>query len=1018
MKKFVGISQLSILPYWTTILVCFIFAICSIQAQILEKPIPNTVPNIRLLAQSEGNKSLEQQVNQQVNQIEELNPVSRPQTQPKFSLQNIILFILNIFGIVLTFFFGLFLLAKGIGWLVETGQAIQLSQFSWGALTILLLVAPVSLFILGRSQAAIVDSWQLPSPMIESSYFNGTSPNLYQFDFGGRITKLRFRQSEVPDLRQLAEIEKLNSLTEVEISISLSKEITSAVANTNSIDLNVFKNAQNLEVLRLDGLDLSRVQNLEKLPTIKKLWLTRCNSVSLDRINALNGLKELYLNGSDVISLNALAASPNLETLSIADTKVISLAGLENLDALRVIDIRGTDFDADGVQYFFKRPITIISGTSAAQPEINSAAWRWLKIAGIILIFFTMLSFLPLNTFFRRNGVALAQRVFKSTIIGLALLWFLFFLAYLEQPNEAMNAENLQSRFWFIIYSSAWLLPWIVLRPAILLLLETRIVGSSPWAISLKVFACVIPILTIIFPFALLATWGGISIIRNSRSVFALIFLIPVFAVIGAAIFWATITLTPAFAGRRQIALFKQLCKGEDDGINKVIEIPLNYAPATISLKPLAAALGRYLLKIFKPETTQNFELFSVPSIGMLKHAPVLPTVKNNFRGVIVLISSGQLANARRWEMSGLRKWIQSAYQYTAAPIWIVGDWFGELVPSSIEMQQHLNTLNSIQPYISNLVRLPSIPNALGPTTLPTIIADCLDANELTDENKLNELGLGVLLDFAFTPVAVLLRSVFGEATLTDRLDTMFRTVEAAAAFWSLVFIIEFEADVKSSHTVKEEKIKRGINKVLKNEKGENKPLVFSGWASLLNTFCNNSDSDLVRNFANEFDSPCHFSYTELRNMLSIINEQSAIEVPEEIKTRRQLLSLLIALRNVTTAHGSATQAASPELYLEILSAALDLLIDLPWNKAVLLKIEANGTPVFFSGCVQQTEDEIEKFEEVNQTLVFINHEDEEKVRILNAEKYFQVDAETRSVAIYIGEINFFDLLFGTRRSE
>lgn len=952
----------------------------------------------------------------QEKQHSETQADSPKQTEQSSGLKNMLWLFLNIAGISLISFFGLMFLIKIAGWLTQKGQEIELSRISWAGLSVLFTIAPVFLIYFGGSQAETAKSWRLLlSPMKEGGFFSSNEQNLYRTDYAGNITRLKFNQSSLPNFQNLAGIENLTSLKELEIQISSSG--APETAQLNSIDLGIFKKAKNLESLTLDGLNLSQVENIEVLTSVKKLYLPNCSSVTLERINQLRELNDLNLTGTDVKHLDSLGELSNLRSLSIANTSVNKLDGLENLNLLSSLDIRGTSLDAQEVRKFFNHPVMVFPGGSAVKPEINPDVWSWLKPLGLILLLLSVISLLPLKIFIRRRSILLAQRIFRNLMFGLGLLWAATFAAFLERPNDSPSLQVLENRWWFLLYIGIWLTPWLVIRPLILLLLEMRRVGSSIWSVSLKLFARVIPILTILFPFAFLVIDIEITLIANSQNILALIFLIPVFFVFLGILYWIVIIVIPGFRARRRLKLFKQLCQGEDDELPKVVEIPLNAAPFVISLKPSRVAISRFIKRFFKTELEYDFELLSVPSVAVVSHAPVFQTVKDNFLGVMILLPRAQLAFARNWEMDGLREWIQSMYQHSVAPIWVIGDWFGELAPGSSETERHSQTFISLQPYLSGLVRLPSVTNALSPSHLPVSINDCLNANKLTNQETLHEMGLKYLTASAFTPVAVLLRSVFGQADLTDRLDVLFRALEAAAAFWSLLFVIEFEdneAQNKAPLTAKQEKIRRGIERTFKGGRG----LMFKDWESLLNNFSKNSDSFITTTFAAAFDMPCQFSYSELREKLFVINEQAANSLPSEIETIKQLLSLLIALRNVTTAHGSATQAASADLYIEVVAATVEILGALPWDKAMLMKIESNGFPVYYCGCFVKPDVTGGKYEEKNQTLIFIDDENEQDAKLLNAEKYFRVIEQTRSVAIYTGEKNFFDLLFGVRRSE
>ncbi len=111
-------------------------------------------------------------------------------------------------------------------------------------------------------------------------------------------------------------------------------------------DLSDLAKLPNLEVLILDGQNISDITPILALTNLRRLSLS-CNPLSsITGIEALTNLEYLSLTDTNVSSITPALSCPKLVSLGLDRTKVTSLAGTENLPNLKNISFRLTGVNA------------------------------------------------------------------------------------------------------------------------------------------------------------------------------------------------------------------------------------------------------------------------------------------------------------------------------------------------------------------------------------------------------------------------------------------------------------------------------------------------------------------------------------------------------------------------------------------------------------------------------------------------------------------------------------------------
>ena len=111
-------------------------------------------------------------------------------------------------------------------------------------------------------------------------------------------------------------------------------------------DLSIFAMMPNLEILELEGQQITDITPLLSLKNLRELSLD-CNPISsLEGIGALENLEELILSCTDISDISPAFNCPNLRHLQIDNTYVSNLEGiqkLQNLDSLFIENVPVSD---------------------------------------------------------------------------------------------------------------------------------------------------------------------------------------------------------------------------------------------------------------------------------------------------------------------------------------------------------------------------------------------------------------------------------------------------------------------------------------------------------------------------------------------------------------------------------------------------------------------------------------------------------------------------------------------------
>jgi uncharacterized membrane protein YgcG len=960
---------------------------------------------------------------------------------------------IRIAGMVVGFLVAVVLVIKLAAWLFGFGHGREFKPRTIILLLVVLMAPLPAVLFLYPSQTSILRSWEpRAGPFTERGFWAervfGLALNRFHVDVWGGVTELHVNGATVHSAAELSGLSSLAKMTALEISDTplegtldltpftnlesldlhgtrvsnlagldkLTQLKTLDLSDTNITDLRPLESAENLEELRLSGLDLSRVIGMENLWRLNKLHLDRCTGVDLSRVAMLYQLQEVSLAQTDVSDLRPLVALGDLKSLWLTGSAVSDVTPLSKLK-LGLLDIRGTSVKREEAERAFGRPILILYGEKDASPvRVNPSAKAWLKPAFFVSLIFSALLLWPLPRALRRRPVLVLRRIMRRMIFGVFFVLLLLALANLELSGVFNQLELPDIGRYLTLGALAATLLWLVLRPLTLLLLETKAVNSSRWGVLLLTLSRMIPWLVIALPLVALFIYMLLRMLSGATGFLYYAILITLIW-ISLSMIWPPLKLIlPVFFWRMRVKRIQEALAEKETGAGLVLEIPFQYTSRSLiysSVFQTVQGFARRRLEEFLPSNKESGPaVLGTFSVGLLGQINISNEHRHNLHGAIVIIRFGQLEQARPWEFRLLKEWIASAYAATWAPLWIVLDLVEKPASSSTELERNIAKLEGLVPYLSGFVRHRLTWQSVMNVGTPESIRDCLKANRLTDNAKLDQAGLNELLREAFTPVAALCRSVFSSSHLATRLDTLMRATETAVAFFVLVLVAEHERAASLQEDYREGKIDLTINMHLKNNLPE-----FSSWESVLNAFCKRRQSGLARLIAEAWDRPASEVSLELRDQLeSVGGERATMSLPRMPATRREELTLIRLARNLMTAHGPAIERAAPELYLTVFAVALDLMAALPWRALTLQHIDPDGSTVSFRGCVPTTTRGRDAASPApGAYAMFQDVSDAGETARLDVSRYFYTTATPVSVAMHIGEEGFFDPIAGLR---
>jgi hypothetical protein len=368
-------------------------------------------------------------------------------------------------------------------------------------------------------------------------------------------------------------------------------------------------------------------------------------------------------------------------------------------------------------------------------------------------------------------------------------------------------------------------------------------------------------------------------------------------------------------------------------------------------------------------------------------------------------------ADAARWLRHGpvgrIERCLLDLYRCTRAPIWVGGDWVDGLAGPSPGTTQWLA---GMAPCIAGLVRREKAQHAMAlqEFDLPPVIARCLQENLRLDGALAHDPRLLMLQESAFTPVAQLLRGSFAVGDLPDRLDMLTRATEAAVAYLALLLVAEQraaqgngDAPARADDPVVAQHLERPT---------------FASWQHLLARLGSGTSGALSHAVHASLDTRCEAAVTDLHAMVeAIAGERAVPRLPRSAApTIRHAISIIRALRNVTTAHGPLTQATRHDLYVATLATAVELLSALPWDAAELQVRDGDALLGVYRGCLPAVKDTAGGLARASLVAVVASRPGGQ---VIDVRAFFR-PTSARTIAIYGAPGRFVDPVSGAQISQ
>lgn len=889
------------------------------------------------------------------------------------------------------------------------------SQRSLKQSVLIVIGLPLLLLLLPRSEVGILRSWEPRTPRLtqarnDSSGLLGRATNAYTVDNLGRVRTLRIEQAKIHNLKELSGLEDLTSLNTLQIKdtplegvqdvSSLTSLKSLRFSGTRITGIAGLDKLEFLEELEVDHIDLEGLHNLTALSKLKWLTLKDCHIDDLSQVGSLTSLETLFLDGTDVTDLSALAGLQKLGLLSIAGTKVTDLTPLRPLPIV-VLLVRDTSLPEGHLRETFPHLLFVIDqdidiedGLLRVEEQFVSPAFRsfrnqLLLVLGVAGLLLWLLKLLP-----KVNGywLFIMRRLFGKTVWGIVCVLVLLTIANLDLPIRVLAGAGLPDPQRLLLSWATFIaIVWLGMRPLLILAGETKRLSATRWSVVAHYFVRFAPAI---------AMFGPISykVITNAIPT-RLYFVNLVGFVLMTAIFgtpWLITGILVISGARRWSRKFGWLQKvAEEPG--SIVEVPLRLTNKNIRY----GGLNLVGLTIGSPESGHELtkrHVITAASAAALSRLPAESS--RGVAGSIITIKRDDLSNLKSWEVHLLQRWVTDLHFKTISPVWLINDWF-DVETSKAGGPGGFTKLQPLVRYLNGSEQRFNLGVTVFPLEQTEDIQQCLAANELIPRDHLESFQLGKLLSESFTPVAELLRSLFGQPHLADRLDVLARATEVATIFFVLALTTEYEARREQFSETERKKIDAGLKWTFKSAPR------FGDWITLLITFSKRGTTQL----ASELKYVLNEEPLQASNLFRQLLEQAAgtsFPIGELITKRTQALELLRHMRNQLTAHGPVTEHTSPDLYRLALITTLDLLSSLPWSTAVVCKIE-QGRCVMYQGL------------QTNETQataglsdgIFLRLSTSGTVQWIEADSYFKVSGD--SIALFIGEKDFFNPLSGLR---
>jgi hypothetical protein len=922
-----------------------------------------------------------------------------------------------------------------------------------------------SAFVLPR-QVAIVKSWESTiGPIGETSFWSnelfGIPQNSFEVDVWGQLTELHLQHAPINTLKDLPDIDHLSALQVLEVAdtplsgtldvspFTQLREIhlrntgvsalrgldklpnldtldleSSAVqrletvgtaktlnlAKTHVLDLTFLMSASQLENLNLSGSDLTHLVGLDYGSTLKKLDLSHCTSVPLDQVALLDGLRELKLDYSDVRQLSPLSSLSNLMSISLVGTKVGSSSDLGGTKAA-LLDVRETSLSPQELAKANKNQMAIIYGDKVfwqqVQEEQQTRSKRF-RILSYLILLWAVVLFVPIPLRLQRRWLLVTRRIARRLVLGALFIVWLQPGVYSDLPIYFANSET---PFILKIFKpenkNIWAacagLLWLIGLPVLEALLETKAVGKTKWLPAVQRVSRLTPALAIFVPVIILVTILLALMIHPIAFPSTLIFLIPLIIIVAGAIWLSIFLYVPSVLWSQKLTELQRFMSAENPSRNRLMVVALHYRLLGTGARAVIGSFYDAVVKDIPPRKDASSHLMMVPNIGMLADAPMSHVSASALSGVVFFVPQEQLERARPWELKLLRDWSVDIYQHSSLPVWVIADWVEDTEAKSAALVANMKLVNSLLPYISGIEKNLQADPLVIIRTPPKAISECLEANGLALQTKQQILTLNSTLQQAFTPVASLLRLVFGYANFFDRLDALLRATEFSVAYFTLVLAIEVVEQGSAYPALELEKLHRLVALL-------NQSLTFDSWRRSFVGLVRRTRSPMAISLGQVLDAPAVEDAKDLTSLLMAIRGSTTYE-STHIRKREDTLSLLRDLRNVTTGHGPATQRISPDLYLKALATVMDFVSSLPWSNAAIQHISTMGLASTFRGCLPTKHGAVGK--QAGNYLVIRN--DPHAPAVFDASRYFYYIEDTGSIALFVGKDGYLDPLSGIR---
>ncbi len=542
----------------------------------------------------------------------------------------------------------------------------------------------------------------------------------------------------------------------------------------------------------------------------------------------------------------------------------------------------------------------------------------------------------------------------------------------------------------------------LICVPTLEVLLETKALGSTKWLPALQRISPFLPVLAFFGPGIVLLIALLISLIHPIAFPPSLILLVPLLLIVVGAIWLSILVYVPSNLWGLKLNELRRLMTGDDSSRDRLMVVALHYRLVGTGLRAIIGSFYDSVIKDVKPRWDRDSHLMIVPNIGMLEELWIGNDLESALSGVVFFVPQEQLERARPWELKLLCDWTINVYRHSSLPVWVVADWVEDTAVKSAALRENIKLVNSLLPYVTGIEKNLQADPLVIIRNPPKAISDCLTANALALRTKQQIVTLDGAIQQAFTPVASLLRQVFGYSNLFDRLDALLRATEFSISYFSLVLTIEIQEEIREYPVSEQQRLQRLLTSL-------NRPLTFGSWETSLVALANRSRSPMANTIRQLLQAPAINQAKELKHSLMTIGGSVGDE-HTPVNQRRDTLTLLRKLRNVTTGHGPATERISSDLYTGTLAAVIDFISSLPWSAVSVQYISTNGLALTFCGCLPQ-EQLVNK--QAGTYLVILK--DPLPAAELNASSYFKYVEETRSIALFVGSDGYFDPLSGIR---